>query len=138
MIVVVSLNPDGTAAVTTPVPQAGETEADALARVLAATPGGEPLSAELAAALLAGDTPPGSPLPAAEFYKRLAPIYLTLAAAPAEVQTKWDRIIGGGGLLSKFDRVALTDPTLRAMVGAAVADRLMTQEQAADVLRPAD
>lgn len=130
MTVVVSLNPDGTAAVTTPIAQPGETEADAVARCLAAIPGSEPLSAALVAALRAGDAPPNAPLPIAEFYKRLAPIYLSLAAASDQVQRKWDRIVGAGGLLSKFDKVSLSDPTLGAMIGAAVADKLLTREQA--------
>lgn len=137
MIVVVSLNENGTASVITPIAQPGESDADALARVLKATPGSEPLSAELAAALRAGDVSPGSIVPIADFYKRLAPIYLSLAVAPDEVQRKWDRIVGAGGLLSQFDKVSVGDPTLRAMLGAAVGDKLLTPEMMEAVLAPA-
>jgi len=130
MTVVVSLNPNGTAAVTTPIARPGETETEAVARVIASMPGSEPLSATLVAALRAGDTAPNSPLPIAEFYARLAPVYLSLGEAADEVQRKWDRILGPRGPLSRAETIALNDPSLGVMLNVAIADGLLTEEQA--------
>ena len=135
-IVVVTLNADGTASITTPIAQHGESESEAVVRVLKAMPGAEPLSAELVEAIRRVDHPVGASLPVADFFKRLASVYLAMALAPDGVQRKWDRIIGAGGLLSQFDTVSLTDPELRVMLGEAVGDGLLSQEQAEEVLSP--
>lgn len=131
MYVVVSLNPDGTAAVTTPIPRDGETDREAAERVAAGIPGGEVLSAALVAALRRADTPaPGSVIPAAEFRERIVMAYVRLPSKPTDVQAKWDRIIRD---FLPPDRapVNLASPTTAALVGAAVADGLLTADEAA-------
>lgn len=133
MKLVISLNADGTAAVTTPIAQPGETDADALARVLAATPGGEPLTAALAAALQREHAPPaGAVVPVTEFKRRAAMLWVRLGGAAAAVQAKWDRI--AGSLLAGFRSIDLTDPTVRALADLAVADGLLTRAEADAVL----
>jgi hypothetical protein len=108
--------PDGTAAVVTPVPGPGESDA-------------------LAAARRRADTPAGSALVSrAEFLRRTAVLYLTLPTAAVELQTKWDRILGSP--LLAFDTYDLTDPVLAGLVGTAQADGLLTAEQAAAILAP--
>lgn len=74
-------------------------------------------------------TPPaGTVITRAEFKKRLAPAYLVLASKDDAVQRKWDRILDG--LLGDYYEVRLTDATVQALVGAAVADGLLTKQQA--------
>ncbi len=130
MHVVVSLNPDGTAAVTTPIPQAGETAREAAERVAAGIPGGEVLSAELVAALRRADTPaPGSLVPVAAFRERIVMAYLRLGAKPAEVQATWNRVIRDY-LPPDRGPVNLASPTTTALLAAAVADGLLTEAEA--------
>ena len=76
--------------------------------------------------------PAGSVITVTEFKKRLAPAYLVLASKPAELQGKWDRIMTG--LLGAFTAVTLTDALTVAMVGTAVADGVLTEDQAKAVL----
>lgn len=78
-------------------------------------------------------TPPtGVMIPRGEFKKRLAPAYLALAGKDDATQRKWDRILDG--LLGDYQSVRLTDATVQALVGAAVGDGLLTQQQAQTVL----
>lgn len=84
---------------------------------------------DAALAQVAELTPPaGVVIPRGEFKKRLAPAYLVLASKDDATQRKWDRILDG--LLADYTEVRLTDATVQALVGAAVADGLLTQQQA--------
>lgn len=135
MRLVVSLNPDGTAAVTTPIPLPGETEADALTRVLAVTPGGEPLTDTLVVALrLADQPPPSAYVPIDTFRERLMPAFVAVGSASPELQAKWDRILETYLPARRTYPVNVANPATAALVGAMVADGLLTSEQATAVL----
>lgn len=132
---VASINEDGTAAVTTPIPRPGESDREAAERVAAGIPGGEVLSAGLVAALRRADTPaPGSVVSRTELVRRTYPLTIALATAggpdaPA-MRAKWDRLLAP---LAHFDTVRVTDPTIAALCNLAVADGLLTADQAAAV-----
>lgn len=130
---VLSLNPDGTVSVTTPVALPGESDADALARTLADHPGGEPLSAELVQALRRADQPAaGAVIPVGEFRRRIYPITVALAlSGDAAKQAKWDRLLAP---LGSWSTITMTDPALPGLIQLAQADGLLTTEQAATVL----
>lgn len=133
MKLVIAANPDGTATIITPITQAGETDDQALARVLAATPGGEPLSAPLVTAVQRNVQPPtGAVVPVTEFKRRAAMLWVRLGSATEAIQGKWDRITAN--LLAGFASIDLTDPTLAAISQLAVGDGLLTSDEAAAVL----
>lgn len=135
MKLVVSLNADGSAAITTPIPLPGETEADALARVLAATPGGEPLTDTLVAALRRADQPaPSAYVPIDTFRERLMPAFVAVGSAATETQAKWDRILMTYLPAGRTYAVNVANPATIALVNALLADNLLTAEQAAAVL----
>jgi hypothetical protein len=132
---IVYVRGDGTAAVVTPVPLDGEVEADTLARVAAQLGLGawDAVRPEAVAALRRADQPaPGSLVPVGEFRERIVMVYVNLPSKPADVQAKWDRIIRD---FLPRDRgpVNLLSPTTAALVAAAVADGLLTADEAAAV-----
>jgi hypothetical protein len=59
---------------------------------------------------------------------------LTPPAGTAAIQSKWDRILGPGGILADFTVVHLDDPVLVAMANAAVADGILTADEKTAVL----
>lgn len=125
---VCAIQPGGGVATATPVPDTLEG-----ATAYAARYGGEVISTALEAALRTAETPPaGVIVPRAVFKKRIAPAYLALAGMDDAMQRKWDRVLGG--LLDDFVEVTLTDPTLKGLVQMAVADGLLSPQQAAAAL----
>jgi hypothetical protein len=123
--VIVSVNPDGTAAVTTPIPDDREA-ADAYA----AEHGGEVVSRATVDALYASARPvePAGGIPVAEFKRRAAMLYYVLGTKPDDVQRRWDRVLG---LLDSFTVVYPAEQPVAGLLQAAVADGLLTAEQAA-------
>lgn len=135
MKAIVYVQPNGTAAVVTPVAADGESEADTLTRVAAelGLTAWEGVSPEVVAALRRADAPaPGSVVPVGEFRERIVMAYLRLPTKDAATQAKWNVIIRD---FLPLDRgpVNLLSPTTAALVAAAVADGLLTADEAAAV-----
>jgi len=113
--------------VTTPVPDDWAT-----ASTLAATDGGEVVSAGLLAALT---SPPPRPagVTIGDFKLAVAPALLAVAAKDAATQAKWDRVLNLL-LSSPADRVVYpAEQPLAGLLRLAVADGILTADQVAAV-----
>ena len=126
---VCSVNPDGTAAVTTPVPDTLEA-----ATALAVRSGGEVVSAELVAALQLGDRLPGGGIAVAEFRRSLAGVIYALGSLPEAKQRQWDRVLA---LLDSYTVIYPGQEPVAGLLTLAVADGLLTREQAGEISRRA-
>ncbi len=137
LYVVVTINPDGTAAVTTPIPLPGESPLDAAVRLERAI-GGEVVSQTVVEALYANAVPPaGTLVPAETFRERLLPAYLRIAAVQdAALVAKWDRLIRDFLPPTRTTPVNVANPATAGLVQALAGDKLLTPEEAAAALVP--
>lgn len=134
LYLVVTIQPDGTVAVTTPVPQAEETSIAAALRVAAAI-GGEVVSAAVVEAVTRSATPPPGDLVHPDtFRERLLPAYLRIVGAPADIAAKWDRIIRDYLPPTRATPVNLASPATAGLVGSLAADGLLTRDEATAAL----
>ena len=129
--VVVTVNSDGTAAITTPIPPTREA-----AESLAASSGGEVVSKATVDAIYANAEPPASQyIPAETFRERLLPAYLRIASVTdATLVAKWDRIIRDFLPPARTTPVNVASAATIGLVGSLVADGLLTEQESVAAL----
>ena len=127
MYVVVTINGDGTAAVTTPIPATREA-----AESLAAKLGGEVVSQAVVEAIYANAVPPRSNfVPADSFRERLLPAYLRIASpdTPPAIVAKWERIIRDFLPPNRVTPVNVASAATVGLIQTLAADGLLTAEE---------
>jgi hypothetical protein len=122
--VVVTVLPDGTAGITATNPDDLET-----ALAYKNEHGGEVVSVATVNAIHNGALPavPDNGIPIVDFKRRLAKMLYILGTKTAETQTKWDRVLR---LLDSFTVVYAQQPPVSDLIQLAVADGLLTAEEA--------
>lgn len=90
--------------------------------------GGEVISSTLHAAIVRGDVTEG--VPVTSFKKKIALLYLKLGEKEEVIQKKWDRVFR---LLDAFTVVYPDQQPLSGLLDAAVADGLLTSEEAVEL-----
>lgn len=129
--VVVTINEDRTASITTPIPPTLEA-----AEALAASSGGEVVSKATVDAIYANATPPASQfVPAETFRERLLPAYLRIASVTdATLVAKWDRIIRDFLPPTRTSAVNVASAATIGLVQSLVADGLLTERESVAAL----
>lgn len=119
-------------AIITVVVQDGQTEDDAIASVINSNPGSVAVIGWVPGAIIRASFPPqGAVIAVQEFQRRILPARYNLYSLSPEIRTKWTDLLK---ILTSFDTIDLRDTNLANLMQAAIADNVITQEQANGIL----